>query len=67
MSDESSKDGKNTKGAARRRFIKAAGVAGLTASVGPFIITRPARAARKTLKILQWNHFVPAYDKWFDN
>jgi multiple sugar transport system substrate-binding protein len=21
---------------------------------------------RKTLKILQWNHFVPAYDKWFN-
>lgn len=20
-----------------------------------------------TLKILQWSHFVPAYDKWFDN
>lgn len=27
----------------------------------------PARAAsRKTLKILQWNHFVPAFDEWFN-
>src|SRR5690606_32004511 len=23
-------------------------------------------AAGKTLKILQWSHFVPDYDKWFD-
>lgn len=67
MSDESSNDNKTTHGASRRRFIRAAGVAGLAASVGPFILTRPARAAKKTLKILQWNHFVPAYDKWFDN
>jgi len=22
---------------------------------------------KNTLKILQWSHFVPAYDKWFDN
>ena len=49
----------------RRKFIRAVGAAGLAASVGPFIIPRPARAA-KTLKILQWSHFIPAYDKWFD-
>ena len=23
-------------------------------------------AARKQLRILQWNHFVPGYDRWFD-
>ncbi len=50
----------------RRRIIRAAGAAGLAASVGPFFITR-ARAAKNTLTILQWSHFVPAYDKWFDN
>ena len=54
-------------GVTRRRFIKATGAAGLAASVAPFIIARPARAAKKTLKLLQWNHFVPGYDKWFDN
>ncbi|MCC7483403.1 MAG: extracellular solute-binding protein [Burkholderiales bacterium] len=54
-------------GVSRRKLIRAAGAAGLAASVGPFILTRPARAASKTLKILQWAHFVPAYDKWFDN
>ncbi len=26
---------------------------------------RPA-PQRKTLKILQWSHFIPAYDRWFD-
>ncbi|MBI2881923.1 MAG: extracellular solute-binding protein, partial [Candidatus Tectomicrobia bacterium] len=36
--------------------------------VGPGIIV-PGRseAQRKTLRILQWNHFVPGYDKWFNN
>jgi multiple sugar transport system substrate-binding protein len=25
------------------------------------------RELKKTLKIIQWRHFVPAYDTWFDN
>src|SRR5262249_43245233 len=25
-----------------------------------------AAADRKTLKIIQWSHFVPGYDQWFD-
>ena len=53
----------------RRRFIKkgatlVAGAAAATAA-GPTVFTRDARAAGQ-LKILQWSHFVPAYDKWFD-
>jgi hypothetical protein len=54
----------------RRQFILkggklvAAGVA--AAAAGPTIFTRGAGAADKTLKILQWSHFVPSYDKWFD-
>jgi multiple sugar transport system substrate-binding protein len=24
------------------------------------------KAYKNTLKIIQWSHFVPAYDKWFD-
>lgn len=51
----------------RRRFIETAGAAGLALGAGPFVFPRPARAQKKTLKILQWAHFVPAYDKWFDN
>jgi multiple sugar transport system substrate-binding protein len=51
------------RGLTRRDVIKTA--AGIAAA-GPFFHVNPARAA-KTLKILQWTHFVPAYDKWFNN
>lgn len=52
----------------RRDFMKAAGVGAVAAGLGPAIILpRKSYAAKKTLKILQWNHFVPGYDKWFNN
>jgi multiple sugar transport system substrate-binding protein len=56
------------KGITRRDFIKVAGAGTLVAGLGPdIIIPKGARAADKTLKILQWSHFVPRYDKdWFD-
>jgi multiple sugar transport system substrate-binding protein len=54
------------RGLTRRDVIKTAAGAGVVASVGPFFHVNQARAA-KTLKILQWSHFVPAYDKWFNN
>jgi multiple sugar transport system substrate-binding protein len=44
-------------------MIKAAG----TATAAGLLLPRKVRAAKKTLKILQWNHFVPGYDKWFNN
>ncbi|MGH7036296.1 MAG: extracellular solute-binding protein, partial [Stellaceae bacterium] len=50
----------------RRDVIRTAAAAGVAAGVGPFFHVTPARAA-KTLKILQWSHFVPAYDTWFNN
>lgn len=50
-------------GLSRRDVMKTA--AGAVAAVSPFLHVRPARAA-KTLKILQWSHFVPNYDKWFN-
>lgn len=53
-------------GITRRDAIKAATAASLAAGVGPFVHVTPARAA-KTLRILQWSHFVPGYDKWFNN
>lgn len=43
----------------------AAGAIGLAAEFAPPLI-RPAQAAPKTLKIMQWNHFVPAFDEWFN-
>src|SRR5207302_9626576 len=51
----------------RRRFVKltggAAAAAGMTSA---FLFPQRALAQQKTLKILQWSHFVPGYDKWFD-
>src|SRR5437773_10604971 len=52
----------------RRKFVKLSGgavaAAGLTSA---FLFPQRALAQQKTLKIVQWSHFVPAYDKWFDN
>ena len=52
----------------RRKFVKltggAAAAAGLTSA---FLFPARALAQQRTLKILQWSHFVPGYDKWFDN
>ena len=50
-----------------RKFIKAVGAGALATGIGANImIPQRARAAQKTLKILQWVHFVPAYDEWFN-
>lgn len=55
------------KGVSRRKFITAAGAGTVSAAIGPWImIPGRAHAQGKTLKILQWNHFVPGYDKWFN-
>ncbi len=64
-SDTAQREHQSDRGATRRSLIQAAGAAGLVA-VGPWILPKRAHAAAKTLKILQWSHFVPAYDKWFD-
>ena len=51
----------------RRQFLKSVSagtlaIAGLSSSWG----IPQAGAQPKTLKILQWSHFVPRYDEWFD-
>jgi multiple sugar transport system substrate-binding protein len=52
----------------RRQFLHTAGSATLAAGVGArIIIPGRASAQQKTLKILQWSHFVPGYDKWFND
>ncbi len=53
----------------RRSFLKragaAAGAAGLAPAISaPFVVD--ALAQSKTLRVLQWSHFVPQYDTWFD-
>ena len=62
------KEDKKGKGVSRRDFIKIAGAGGIAAgALGPaFLFPERAAAQQKTLKILQWSHFVPAYDTWFD-
>ena len=54
------------KTAGRRKFIKAVGTGLFATGIGANIIPGRARAAKKTLKIVQWVHFVPAYDEWFN-
>jgi multiple sugar transport system substrate-binding protein len=51
----------------RRQFLRATGAGTLATGVGAAVL-RPgrARAASKKLRILQWVHFVPAYDEWFN-
>lgn len=54
----------------RRTLLGLAGAAaaggvvgsGLGTALGPAVV----RAQSKSLRILTWSHFVPAYDKWFD-
>ena len=47
----------------RRRFIKTVAGAAAALTLGP--IARAAPAPKK-LRILQWSHFVPSFDTWFD-
>jgi multiple sugar transport system substrate-binding protein len=53
----------------RRGFLTTAGIgvaaAGLAPAISAPFISR-AYAQTKTLTILQWSHFVPAFDTWFD-
>jgi len=58
---------KRQRGLTRRDFAKLTGAGALAAGVGPaFLFPSRASAAGKTLKVIQWSHFVPGYDKWFD-
>ena len=53
----------------RRDFLRtssfAAGAAGLAPAISAPFVSR-ALADNKSLSIVQWAHFVPAYDAWFD-
>src|SRR3954468_13226823 len=54
----------------RRRFLKDTGLTVAAASASTIVSTpfvSSAFAQTKSLSIVQWSHFVPEYDKWFDN
>jgi multiple sugar transport system substrate-binding protein len=62
----------------RRAFLRVAGSAAGLAAVGCGSGSKkqPAASAttgpgpgggERTLRVLQWSHFIPAYDAWFDN
>jgi len=51
----------------RREFAKLTGAGALATGVGAnFLFPERAAAQQKTLKIIQWSHFVPAWDTWFN-
>jgi multiple sugar transport system substrate-binding protein len=60
-------DENSRKGITRRDFLKTTGAGLLAAGLGGANLITPgrARAAGKSLKILQWAHFVPSYDTEF--
>lgn len=54
---------------ARRQFLASTGLGLVAAGTATGLFTpfiSRANAADKTLTILQWSHFVPAFDTWFD-
>ena len=58
---------KKGNGVSRRDFIKISSATTIAATMGTtFLFPERAAAQQKTLKIIQWSHFVPAYDEWFD-
>jgi multiple sugar transport system substrate-binding protein len=53
----------------RRELVKSAGAALTLGAIPALACGRRGKQpapAKKTLRILQWSHFIPAYDRWFD-
>ncbi len=50
----------------RRKFLATTGAGALAAGVGANLVVPGRARAAKKLRILQWVHFVPAYDEWFN-
>jgi len=60
---------KHNRSVTRRSFLKASGAVGGAAGLAP-VLSAPfvsrALADNTALTIVQWSHFVPAFDTWFD-
>src|SRR3989442_14262859 len=52
----------------RRKFLTVAGAGVAGGSLLTMLEARqaPAQIKGTTLRILQWSHFIPAYDAWYD-
>jgi multiple sugar transport system substrate-binding protein len=53
----------------RREFVRGAGATLTLTTLPAAACARRGKVpapSRKTLRILQWSHFIPAYDRWFD-
>ncbi len=52
----------------RRDFLRTAGIGAAGMALGPALLNNvfAQTSGRRTLRILQWSHFVPRYDKWFN-
>ncbi len=64
MDDSILKFGALKRPISRRTFMKLVGISAAAAAAGPTLAR--AQAQSGTLRILQWSHFVPSYDTWFD-
>ena len=53
-----------SRGLSRRTVLAGTGALGIGTALGT--PGRARAAGRKRLGILQWSHFVPGYDRWFD-
>jgi len=61
--------GRNGRKFSRREFVKSSAAAVAAGALPGLACARKGKQpapGRKTLKILQWSHFIPAYDRWFD-
>ena len=60
--------GRSGGGAISRRDLLKAGAyaAAVAAPAASTMLSRRARAQQKTLKVLQFKHFVPSFDQWFN-
>jgi multiple sugar transport system substrate-binding protein len=53
----------------RREFIKKAGMGAAGLAIGSSVLDLNkafGQTGRRSLRILQWSHFVPTHDKWYD-
>jgi len=75
MSDSTESPRVEERRLSRRELLKRAGVGaaavGASGAAAPFAFAGPMKFKNKQLKgdlsIIQWIHFVPAYDDWFDH